>query len=123
LVVDDNKDAANSLTTLLELLGHEARAAFDGPDAVEAAAEFRPHVVLLDIGLPKLSGYAVARQIRSLRWGQDVVLVAVTGWGQESDRRSAMEAGFDRHLTKPLTLETLQTVLDFVRAREPSSVS
>jgi PAS domain S-box-containing protein len=102
LVVDDNEDSAESLTILLNLAGHKTHTAYDGLEAIEAAATFRPDVILLDIGLPKLNGYEVARKIREQPWGQAVVLVALTGWGQEEDRRRSREAGFNHHLTKPV---------------------
>ena len=111
LVVDDNQDSAESLAMLLGLMGHETRTAFDGVEAVEAAATFRPEVVLLDIGLPKLNGYEVARRIREQPWGKDVFLVALTGWGQDGDRRQAKAAGFNRHLVKPVDHETLAKLL------------
>ena len=104
LVVDDNQDSAESLTILLKLAGHETHTAYDGLEAVEAAATFRPDVILLDIGLPKLNGYEVARKIREQPWGKNMVLVALTGWGQEEDRRRSQEAGFNHHLTKPVDL-------------------
>ena len=100
LVVDDNADAADSLATLLGVMGYEVRTAYDGPEAIEAADEFNPAVALLDIGLPKLSGYDIARHVRARR-GDEVLLVAITGWGQEEDRRRSREAGFDHHFTKP----------------------
>jgi CheY-like chemotaxis protein len=106
LVVDDNQDAANSLATLLEVMGYEVRTAYDGPEAIEAADEFQPAVALLDIGLPRLSGYDIARHVRE-HLGGDVLLVAITGWGQEDDRRRAREAGFDHHFTKPADFEVL----------------
>ena len=102
LVVDDNLDAVESLTLLLTLSGNETHAVYNGPEAVEAAATFRPDVVLLDIGLPELNGYDVASRIREQPWGKKMVLVALTGWGQEEDRRRSREAGFDHHLTKPV---------------------
>ena len=111
-MVDDNEDAANSLAMLLEVMGHETRVAYDGLAAVEAAMEFRPQLMLLDIGLPKLDGYGVARRIREAPWGKGVTLAAVTGWGQETDRDRAEDAGFDRHLTKPVNLETLKDLLE-----------
>ena len=110
LVVDDNRDAAESLAMLLQMWGHEVRTAHDGLAAVEAAAEFEPDVVLLDIGLPKLNGYDAARQISQAR-RRSMVLVALTGWGQDEDRRRSSEAGFHHHLTKPVELEALQRVL------------
>ncbi len=110
LVVDDNEDAADSLATLLDVMGYQVRVAYDGPEAIEAADAFRPEVGLLDIGLPRLSGYDIARHIRSTR-GENVLLVAITGWGQEDDRRRAREAGFDHHFTKPADLERLMAVI------------
>lgn len=95
LVVDDNKDSADSLAMLLRLKGNEIRTAHDGLEAVSAAETFHPELVLLDIGLPKLNGYDVARRIRQQPWGRDVILVALTGWGQDEDRRRSKEAGFN----------------------------
>lgn len=117
LLVDDNPDVAHSLARLMEMLGHETRIAFDGLEAVEVAAVFQPHLVLLDIGLPKLDGYDTARRIRAQPWGEQMVLAAVTGWGQEVDRQQAKAAGFDHHLTKPVNIEALQALLDGVRAQ------
>ena len=111
LVVDDNTDAADSLATLLGVMGYEVRIAYDGPEAIEAADEFRPAVALLDIGLPKLSGYDIARHVRE-KQGADVLLVAITGWGQEDDRRRAREAGFDHHFTKPADFDQLLKLID-----------
>jgi PAS domain S-box-containing protein len=112
LVVDDNEDAADSMAFLLGLDGHEARIARDGLHAVEAAAQWTPDVVLLDIGLPKLDGHEVARRIRAQRLGADsVMLIAVTGWGQDDDRRRSREAGFDAHLTKPVDYVDLKRLL------------
>ncbi len=111
LVVDDNQDAAESLGMLLRALGHEVRTAHDGLEAVRAVPDFRPDVVLLDIGMPKLNGYEAARQIREQPGGAALVLVALTGWGQEEDRRLSHEAGFDHHMTKPVELADLQKLL------------
>ncbi len=111
LVVDDNEDSAESLTILLRLAGHETHTAYDGLEAMEAAATFRPDVILLDIGLPKLNGYEVARKIREKPWGQSMVLVALTGWGQEEDRRRSREAGFNHHITKPVDPPELTRLL------------
>jgi len=108
LVVDDNKDAATSLATLLRMIGHEVEIAFDGVDAVQTAERFRPEIVLLDIGLPKMNGYDACRAIRQRPWGEDVLIVALTGWGQEEDRRMAREAGFDDHLVKPVGFASLE---------------
>jgi len=112
LVVDDNHDAARSLARLLKLAGNEVRTAEDGREAVVAAAAFRPDVVLLDIGLPVLNGYDAARRIRAQPWGGDMVLVALTGWGQDEDRRRSREAGFDHHLVKPVDTDTLMRLLN-----------
>jgi len=118
LVADDNRDAAASLATLLELDGHEVAVVHDGEAALESAAAWTPHVALLDIGMPKRNGYEVAQHIRAAPWGQAMKLVAVTGWGQAEDKRRAREAGFDRHFTKPLDLDALGAFLgDAVGAR------
>jgi CheY-like chemotaxis protein len=110
-VVDDNRDAADSLALLLGLAGQDARAAYDGPSAVALARDFRPELAFLDIGMPGMDGYEVARRLRGepRLWG--VVLVALTGWGQEEDRRRAAEAGFDHHLVKPVEPGVVQEVL------------
>jgi signal transduction histidine kinase len=110
LVVDDNQDAADSLAILLDTMGHDVRTAYDGLSAVGTADVFQPSVVLLDIGLPKLNGYEVARRIRDQR-GRDVTLIALTGWGQDDDRRRSKDAGFDHHLTKPVELGALYELL------------
>jgi len=101
-IVDDNADAAESLALLLDIEGNETQTASDGVEAVEVAATFRPDVVLLDIGLPKLNGYEAARKIRDEPWGRGMVLVALTGWGQEGDREKSKAAGFNGHMVKPL---------------------
>ncbi len=111
LVVDDNLDAARSLATLLKLSGHEVHTANDGLEAVEASATLRPDVILLDIGLPRLDGYEAARRIREQRRGEGLKLVALTGWGQEEDRRRSEEAGFDAHLVKPVDVDVLAKIL------------
>jgi PAS domain S-box-containing protein len=111
LIVDDNEDAADSLALLLEDAGHETEAVYDGEAALEAAARLRPQVVLLDLGLPTLSGFDVAQQLRHAH-GSDFLLIAVTGWGQDRDRQSTRDAGFDLHLTKPLDFGTLLDVVD-----------
>jgi CheY-like chemotaxis protein len=111
LVADDNRDAADSIAILLELSGHEVRVAHDGRTALSLAQVFRPDVSLLDIGMPDLSGYEVAQALRRESWGAKIRLIALTGWGQEDDRRQAQEAGFDHHLTKPIDPETLELVL------------
>ena len=102
LIADDNRDAADSLSLLLSLDGHEVRTAHDGAAALAEAERFRPDFALLDIGMPELNGYEVARELRTRPWASDLVLIAITGWGQEQDRRRSREAGFDHHLTKPV---------------------
>lgn len=102
LVVDDNRDSAISLAMLLKLTGFETRTAHDGLEALEVASQFRPHAIVLDIGLPKLNGYEVAGKVREQPWGHDVVLVAVSGWDREDDRKKSKAAGFDHHLAKPV---------------------
>ena len=114
LVVDDSRDSAESLALLLELKGHEVRVALDGPAALEAARGFLPEIVLLDIGLPGMDGYEVARRLRAGRDGIDgegMLLVALTGYGQDEDRRRSREAGFDHHLVKPVDFDELARVL------------
>jgi PAS domain S-box-containing protein len=111
LVVDDNRDAAISLSMLLRIMGNEVHAVHDGLAAVEAALEFRPDMILLDIGLPKLNGYEAARRIRMEQGGRDIVMVAVTGWGQEEDRNRSKDAGFNHHMTKPVEFDALQKLL------------
>jgi PAS domain S-box-containing protein len=111
LVVDDNHDSANSLAMLLRIKGHEIRTAHDGVEAIQAAATFRPHLVLLDIGMPKMNGYDAAREMRKHPWGAAMKLVAMTGWGQDDDKRKAAEAGFDVHLTKPINPTAVDELL------------
>jgi len=111
LVVDDNADAADSLAMLFEARGDVVRTAYDGAEALEAEDDFRPDTILLDIGMPRVSGYDVARRVRELRGG-GVLIVAITGWGQEQDRQKAREAGFDHHFTKPVDLESLMDIVD-----------
>ena len=113
LVVDDNVDAARLIAAALEAVGHETRAAFDGPAALSMAATFRPDVVLLDLGLPLMDGFEVARQLReSSLTGAPPVLVAVTGYGQASDRERTESAGFQAHVVKPVDVHELVTLLD-----------
>jgi CheY-like chemotaxis protein len=111
VVADDNADGADSLAALLRLAGHEVRVAYDGPSALEASRAFRPEIVLLDIGLPGMNGYEVARRIRGLRIPGGTLLVAVTGYGQEEDISRSSEAGFDHHLTKPVDIKALRHLL------------
>ncbi|MEP7098355.1 MAG: ATP-binding protein, partial [Dokdonella sp.] len=119
LVVDDNEDAAESLAMLLSLQDHVVRTANDGMSALAIAADFAPDVVLLDIGLPHLNGYEVARRIRQARWGSGVLLLAISGWGQEQDKKTAADAGFDGHLTKPIDPVALISLL--AAHRQPHS--
>jgi CheY-like chemotaxis protein/two-component sensor histidine kinase len=111
MVVDDNRDGAENMSELLQLLGHQTQFALDGPTALAQADDFLPDVVLLDIGMPLMSGYEVARQLRARRGGAAMTLVALTGWGTDQDRRDAMDAGFDAHLTKPVDLPQLEALL------------
>jgi len=114
LIVDDNRDAADSLAMLLHTTGNEIRTAYDGLEALQVASEFRPEVVLLDIGLPKIDGHEVAQRIRREPWGARVCLIAVTGWSDESDRARSRAAGFDHHLVKPLDTAHLAQLLSAV---------
>ncbi len=112
LVADDNQDSADSLATLFTLGGHEARAIFDGVEAFRAAGEFRPDVVLLDIGMPKMNGYDACRRIRSEPWGKSMTLIAQTGWDQAQDKRRIAEAGFDAHVVKPVDHMALMELIE-----------
>ena len=115
VVADDNIDCAESTAVILRMEGHTVHVAYDGEHTVELVASVRPEVVLLDIGLPKLNGYDAARRIRAMDDMKDVLLVAITGWGQQKDRQLAQEAGFDRHLVKPVDPDVLiQLVAQYV---------
>jgi CheY-like chemotaxis protein len=111
VVVDDNRDAADSLASLLTFMGARVQTAYDGPSALEAIRIHRPAVVLLDIGMPGMDGYAVAAEVRREPQYQDVKLIAVTGWGQDQDRRRSQEAGFDHHLMKPVEISVVAELL------------
>jgi CheY-like chemotaxis protein len=115
LVADDNRDAADTLSMILELDGHEVRTAYDGIEALEMAEQFAPQMALLDIGMPGLNGYQTARRIREQSWGSSVLLVALTGWGQEQDRRQATEAGFDCHLVKPADPQKIGALIEQIK--------
>jgi PAS domain S-box-containing protein len=117
LVADDNQDAADSLAILLQAAGHEVRTAHGGETALSIASTFQPAIALLDLGMPDLDGYEVAKQLRSAPWGRSMHLIAITGWGQEEDKRRALRAGFDFHLTKPVELHQLEVLLDECVAR------
>jgi CheY-like chemotaxis protein/two-component sensor histidine kinase len=116
LVADDNLDAAESLTMLLTMMGHEVRAAYDGAQAVEQAEQFRPDLILMDVGMPRLDGLQAATQIRSMDWGASPVIVALTGWGQDADRKRSKAAGCDVHLVKPLDFDRLTVLLTELEA-------
>ncbi|MGQ0697702.1 MAG: PAS domain-containing protein [Panacagrimonas sp.] len=118
LVVDDNRDAADSLGMLLETLGSDPRVVYSGCDALVALEQHRPAVAILDIGMPEMDGYELARRIRTHSLGRDMLLIALSGWGQEGDRRLSTEAGFDHHLVKPVDLDTLTGVLSVQRTNE-----
>jgi DNA-binding response OmpR family regulator len=115
LVVDDNRDAADSLGQLLVIPGNDVRVTYDGERALEVAAEFEPEVVLLDIGLPRLNGYETAQRIRERAGSRDLLLVALTGWGQEEARQRSREAGFDFHFVKPVDPTVLMRKLSELR--------
>ena len=124
LVVDDNRDGADSLAQLLALLGHETRSAYDGEQGVLEAERLRPDVILLDLGMPKLDGHAACRRIRERPWGAAVVIVALTGWGQAEDRRRTREAGFDGHLAKPVDCSVLTRLInDLLAAKHPPTTA
>jgi signal transduction histidine kinase len=108
LIVDDNHDSADAAALILQLDGHDVRTVYNGHDALIAAEEFKPHAVLLDIGMPQLSGYEVAQRMRKEPWGKNLLLIAQTGWGQEEDIRQCHEAGFDHHFTKPIDFQKLK---------------
>lgn len=112
LVVDDNRDAAESMSMLLELWGHEVAYAYDGPSALETAEQWHPQAVFLDIGLPGMDGYEVAEKLRELPHAKDAVLIAITGYGQEDDRVRSQRAGIDHHLVKPVAPDALRDLID-----------
>jgi PAS domain S-box-containing protein len=122
LIADDNRDSADSLALLLKILGNEVGTAYDGEQAVEAAAALRPEVVVLDLGMPKLDGYEACRRIREQPWGQGMFLIALTGWGQEEDRQRTAEAGFNQHMVKPVDPDALMKLLAS-RSSEPGATS
>jgi CheY-like chemotaxis protein len=110
--VDDNKDAAESMSMLLEMWGHEVVCAYDGRSALEVAAKCHPDAVFLDIGLPGMDGYEVAERLREQPESAHAILIAITGYGQDADRRRSRDAGIDHHLVKPVAPEALHTLLD-----------
>jgi len=111
LVVDDNRDGAESLALMLQLKGHEVRTAHDGLDGVATAEQFRPQVILMDVGMPRMNGLDATRRIRSQTWGKEITIIALTGWGQESDRERSNQAGCNGHLVKPVSLPDLEKML------------
>jgi CheY-like chemotaxis protein len=118
LVVDDNRDALETLSTVVRLLGNDVRMAGNGLEALELAQSWRPDAVLMDLGMPKLDGYDAARRIRQEPWGQDMLLIATTGWGQEEDKQRTRLAGFDHHLVKPVEPGVLQNLLADLKASQ-----
>jgi CheY-like chemotaxis protein len=120
LVVDDNVDSAETIGFVLRKMGHQIRTEYDGASAIAAADAFRPDLILLDIGLPGMNGHEVAREIRQTPWGGTTTIIAVSGWGEESDRQESRAAGFDHHVTKPLDFEGVQRLLTTVEnTRQP----
>jgi CheY-like chemotaxis protein len=119
LVADDNRDVVESLALLLELTGYRVEKAYDGLQAVEMAERCRPDLALLDIGMPNLHGYEACRRIREHPWGRDMLLVALTGWGQEEDRRRSERAGFNSHLVKPVDRSDLLRLMAERQATRP----
>jgi CheY-like chemotaxis protein len=110
LAVDDNPDAAEALADILRIWGHDVRVAHDAVEALQAGEEMHPHMMMLDLSLPNISGFQLARRVRKLKWGANIKLVAVSGWDREDDRLRARKAGFDYHLRKPVDFESLRTV-------------
>jgi CheY-like chemotaxis protein len=112
LVVDDNRDAAESMSMLLQMWGHEVVFAYDGPSALETAEQWQPEAVFLDIGLPGMDGYEVAERMRELPHAKGAVLIAITGYGQDDDRVRSQRAGIDHHLVKPVAPDALRSLID-----------
>jgi CheY-like chemotaxis protein len=117
LVVDDNHDAADTLAEVLQIMGCRTDTAYDGQEGLEKAGQLRPDAVVLDLGMPRLNGYEACERIRAEPWGRAMRLVAVSGWGQQDDRKRSMEAGFDAHLVKPVAPDTLMALLETRPAR------
>lgn len=122
LIVDDNRDSADSLSMLLQITGNKTYMAHDGVEALEAIEKYRPEVVLLDIGLPRLDGHEVCRRVREKPWARNIVIIALTGWGQEDDRRKSEEAGFNGHLVKPVDYDELLELLSSLTTRSATQV-
>lgn len=119
LVIDDDRDVANSLAMLLELLGCDVKTAYSGVAGVSLFLDFRPSIIFLDLGMPDMNGYETARRIRAEPAGQQACLVALTGWGQDADKRRTREAGFDRHLVKPADIEAIEEILSVASDETP----
>jgi CheY-like chemotaxis protein len=115
IVLDDCPDSAETFAELLQASGHHVQTAYTGRQAFMLAETFHPHALLMDVGLPDVNGYELAQRIRATPWGRDALLIAVTGWGQETDRQRALDAGFDHHLIKPIAAETVESLLQSVR--------
>lgn len=111
LVVDDDRDLATGTEMILRAMGHDVRVAHDGAEALEIAAAFQPHAALVDLGMPNMNGYLLARKLREWRWTRDAVLIAVTGWGGDRERERSKDAGFDHHLLKPADPERIAELL------------
>jgi CheY-like chemotaxis protein len=117
LIVDDNVDAANTLAELLELSGCHARAVYSGDEATRVGEGVAPDIVLLDLGMPGMDGFEAAKRLRQTEWGSRAKLVAVTGWGQQADRKKTADAGFDGHLVKPVDLDVVLQLMELVESR------
>ncbi len=117
LIADDNRDGADTLALVTGKFGHDVRTVYDGIDAVSVAETFKPHIVLLDLGMPRLNGFETARRLRALPHGDAIILIAVTGWGQARDRQLTAEAGFDAHLVKPVDPIAMQELLTTLSSR------
>ena len=115
LVVDDNRDAAESMSMLLEMWGHDVAYAYDGPSALKTAEQWQPEAVFLDIGLPGMDGYEVAAKLRELPTARDAILIAITGYGQEDDRLRSRQAGLAHHLVKPVAPDALRSLIDSLK--------
>jgi CheY-like chemotaxis protein len=123
LYVEDNRDTAATMTMILKEMGHEVATTFDGLQALEIAKNFRPEIVLLDIGLPNMNGYDVARRLRAQAIGQQLTLIALSGWGQDDDKKRALTSGFNLHLTKPIKAAELKKLLATLPLSKPTSAS
>lgn len=119
LVCDDNRDSALTLAALMQVEKHETRLSYDGKECIENARNWKPHAVLLDIGLPEVDGYEVAKEIRQMDFGRDVLLIAISGYGTATDIKRAYEAGFDMHLVKPPALDRLLGLISERRVTRP----